>query len=187
MNWEIGSPKEAPRLVLFSQSWNEYCWKFQTFHTSPSRLGKPRKIIKSSASTVKSFGTNIIDTGAVATVNDGFGSTQAFSTNFSQSTPGPSNPQTADEGQGTTGDSGGAIFYKNSSNAWELAGMMFDIDTYAGQPANASLYGNTTYSADVATYHDQITAVVPEPSACVLLAAGALVFGASRLRLRKKR
>ena len=71
---------------------------------------------------------------------------------------------TPHEAQGQYGDSGGPVFAKNGQGEWELAGIMFTIDVYEGQPSSA-LYGNVTYSIDLASYRDQIIATVrPECS-----------------------
>lgn len=72
---------------------------------------------------------------------------------------------TEHEAQGQYGDSGGPVFAKNARGEWELAGIMFTIDTYEGQPPSYALYGNATYSIDLASYRDQIIAAVrPECS-----------------------
>lgn len=85
------------------------------------------------------------------------------------------------EAQATTGDSGGGVFYKNGSN-WELAGIMFAVAGYSGQPGNTAVFGNVTYAADLSYYRPQILAVVPEPSAFVLAALG---IAAACIRRRK--
>ena len=70
----------------------------------------------------------------------------------------------AHEAQGAYGDSGGPVFAKNALGVWELAGIMFTIDTYEDQP-NYALEGNVTYAIDLASYREQIIAVVrPECS-----------------------
>tara|TARA_B100000965_G_scaffold396553_1_gene411656 strand:+ start:614 stop:1621 length:1008 start_codon:yes stop_codon:yes gene_type:complete len=66
------------------------------------------------------------------------------------------------EAMGSTGDSGGAVFYKNGSD-WELAGMMSSISTISGQPSNTSVFGNATFAADLSVYRDDILTVIPEP------------------------
>jgi len=71
---------------------------------------------------------------------------------------------TPHEAQGQYGDSGGPVFAKNAQGEWELAGIMFTIDVYDGQPSFV-LYGNVTYAIDLASYRDQIVATVrPECS-----------------------
>jgi hypothetical protein len=83
--------------------------------------------------------------------------TRAFSTTFD--VPGG----TTDEAQAVVGDSGGAVFLKNGAT-WELAGMLFAVDAYDGQPANTSLDGNSTYAADLSFYRSQIQAIVNVPA-----------------------
>jgi hypothetical protein len=71
---------------------------------------------------------------------------------------------TEHEAQGRYGDSGGPVFTKNAQGEWELAGIMYTIDVYEGQPSVA-LFGNVTYAIDLASYRDQIVATVrPECS-----------------------
>ncbi|HEY8154758.1 MAG TPA: trypsin-like serine protease [Myxococcota bacterium] len=72
---------------------------------------------------------------------------------------------TEHEAQAQYGDSGGAVFAKNAQNSWELAGIIFAIDTYEDQPYYLALYGNVTYAIDLSAYRDQIIATVrPECS-----------------------
>lgn len=66
------------------------------------------------------------------------------------------------EAMGSTGDSGGGVFYKNGST-WELAGIMSAIGTIGGQPSNTSVFTNVTYAADLSVYRDSIVAIIPEP------------------------
>lgn len=71
---------------------------------------------------------------------------------------------TLHEAQAQYGDSGGPVFAKNAQGQWELAGIMFTIDIYEGQPSYV-LYGNVTYAIDLSAYRDQIIAAVrPECS-----------------------
>lgn len=67
------------------------------------------------------------------------------------------------EAMGSSGDSGGGIFYKNGST-WELSGMMSAIGTLDGQPSNTSVFSNVTYAADLSVYRNSIVAIIPEPS-----------------------
>ena len=67
------------------------------------------------------------------------------------------------EAMGSSGDSGGGVFYKNGST-WELSGMMSAIGTVTGQPSNTSVFGNVTYAADLSVYRNDIVALIPEPS-----------------------
>jgi secreted trypsin-like serine protease len=111
----------------------------------------------------------------------GNGALQVFSVNFSQTF------QTANEGQAATGDSGGAIFFKNGTT-WELAGMIDAIGTLTDQPGSTAVYGDFTNAADIATYRSQIVSVsnVPEPgpSALLVLGGGAIFFAALKKRKR---
>jgi autotransporter-associated beta strand protein len=106
-----------------------------------------------SAGTIKSYGTNRVASGGVVTQADlGYGALRVFAVNFSQS-------GTANEGQGSIGDSGGAIFYKRNGTTWELAGMIDSIGSYV-YPSSASVFGDVTYSGDIATYNSQISSIV---------------------------
>jgi hypothetical protein len=64
--------------------------------------------------------------------------------------------------QASLGDSGGAAFVKvgGTSGTWFLTGVLFAIDSYNGQPASTSLYGNHTYAADLSFYRSQIVSLV---------------------------
>ncbi len=92
------------------------------------------------------------------------------------------------EAQAAIGDSGGGVFaYNSATGQYELAGVMVSILGYSGQtpvgqlPSNA-VFGNQTYSIDIATYRDDILSTVPEPSSLALLATASLL-----LLLRKRR
>jgi hypothetical protein len=78
--------------------------------------------------------------------------TRTFATLFANGT-------TSHPAQAAVGDSGGAVFVKGNGG-WELAGLMVAIDTYAGQPAATSLYGNRTFVADLSRYREQISPVI---------------------------
>jgi hypothetical protein len=69
------------------------------------------------------------------------------------------------ESQARPGDSGGAAFLRAPSGTWELAGILFLISTYEGQPLNYALYGNLSYAVDLATYRAQIDALITDPCA----------------------
>jgi hypothetical protein len=132
-----------------------------------------------SGSQSKGWGTNRIQSGVSTQVDLGNGALQVFSVNFSQTL------QTANEGQAATGDSGGAIFFKNGTT-WELAGMIDAIGTLTDQPANTAVYGDFTNAADIATYRSQIVSAVPEPatSALLVFGGGAIFFAALKKRKR---
>jgi hypothetical protein len=81
----------------------------------------------------------------------------AFATSFDEGA-------TPHEAQAQYGDSGGPVFAKNAEGEWELAGILYTIDIYENQPSYA-LYGNVTYAIDLASYREQIIAMVrPECS-----------------------
>jgi hypothetical protein len=71
----------------------------------------------------------------------------------------------AEAGSAVQLTNGGAVFARNGS-AWELAGMIFGVRGYSGQPSPAftAVFGNATYSVDLAYYRPQIMAIVPEPT-----------------------
>lgn len=90
---------------------------------------------------------------------------------------------TSGQGQAAVGDSGGGVFaYNSATGQYELAGVMVTVGTYSGQPAETAIYGDTTYSIDIATYRSLILSTVPEPSSLALLATASLL-----LLLRKRR
>jgi hypothetical protein len=43
---------------------------------------------------------------------------------------------------------------------WMLAGALFAIDGFAGQPAGTALFGNDTFAADLSFYRSQIISLV---------------------------
>lgn len=106
-------------------------------------------------------------------------------------------------GQGSLGDSGGGIFYKNGGD-WELAGVMVSVgrvqdgilygSDFAGQPGStsvASITGqpdnkSTTFSVQIANYRSEILAAIPEPCAAPLLIAGVGLLAARRRVVSKK-
>lgn len=128
------------------------------------------------------WGTNDIDQTGLW-MDDGFGDTLMLRTTFTE-LGSPSN-----EAQAAYGDSGGGMFVKNGS-AWELAAVILAVGGYSGQPDPGaySIYGNTTYAADLSFYRPQIVAIVPEPAvagwavAVVALARRPIVSRAGRSR-----
>jgi hypothetical protein len=91
------------------------------------------------------------------------------------------------EAQASYGDSGGGVFAKRGS-AWELAGLMVVVDGYSGQPDPGfnAVFGNVTYAVDLSFYRPQIVALVPEPSALVLVALGGGVALLCHRRRRRR-
>jgi hypothetical protein len=114
----------------------------------------------------KRWGQNSTD--GASWVDDGYGTSYVFSTTFDANGG-------ANEAQGAVYDSGGGVFFKDGST-WELAGLMLTIDEAPGQPLASAVYGNATYTADLALYHDQITAImaIPEPAGIALAGVAAL-------------
>ena len=97
------------------------------------------------------WGTNVI---SLVGIPEGVGvnSETAFSTQFTGNTQ--------YDAQGASGDSGGAVFHKDASGQWELTGVMFAISNLIGQPLGTSVFGDTTYSADLSVYRDQILSII---------------------------
>jgi hypothetical protein len=122
------------------------------------------------------WGENLVS-GASLNINDGVGDIRSFVSDFSSS-------GLANEAQAILGDSGGGVFIKNGST-WELAGMIYGVGGYTGQPspATTAVFGDETAMADVSFYSGQIASItgIPEPSA-YLIAAVSLPLMAVRRR-----
>ncbi len=102
------------------------------------------------------WGTNEVDeTGLVIGILDS--TVTSFSSVFDSGLP------TAHESIATVGDSGGAAF-RESGGGWELAGVLYAIYGFGGQPASTSLYGNGTLAADLAAYRSQILGITAIPA-----------------------
>lgn len=120
------------------------------------------------------WGLNDVSSSVIATANMGTipspVNVRYFTTRFDDT-------EYDDEAQAVTGDSGGAAFTYNGS-FWQLSGMMFSVSTYENQPGGttAAIVGQQTAIADIASYRNQILAIVPEPSTVFLGLAGLLVF-----------
>ncbi|MAI77390.1 MAG: hypothetical protein CL917_00445 [Deltaproteobacteria bacterium] len=71
---------------------------------------------------------------------------------------------TRQEAAAGRGDSGGAVFADMDPVFPErgsvLAGLLFSVSSTDSQPPNSTMYGNTSWVADLAHYHDQIVEVV---------------------------
>jgi hypothetical protein len=101
------------------------------------------------------WGTNI-----VSEIDILVGATYSFAATFTD----PLDPSaTADEAAGASGDSGGAAFIK-IGGSWYLAGTIFSISQYVGQPSTTSIYGNKLYAVDLSYYRDDILAVIEQKS-----------------------
>lgn len=125
------------------------------------------------------WGQNVILDNAATTPSYGHGDVLSLVTEFNTG-----GSAIADEAQGSLGDSGGALFYKNGLQ-WELAGIMVAIGTFEGQVANTSVFGNVTISADLSQYRDQIYEItgIPEPATGSLMI---FAFAAAALVRRKR-
>lgn len=128
------------------------------------------------------WGTNEVDATGIW-VNDGSSDIYSLSTIFDEQ-PGSS------EAQAVYGDSGGGLFVKAGS-VWQLAGVIYTVDGYSGQPnvAATPVFGNETFMADLSYYRPQILVYVPEPTTLGLavLAVATLAVGRARHRRRLTR
>lgn len=97
-------------------------------------------------------------------INAGFGNVTVLVTRFDDIG--------TSEGMAAGHDSGGALF----DSTGRLIGVLDAIGTANGQPANTAVFGNVTYSADLATYYSEIvrTTGIPEPTSLGLFAIGLL-------------
>lgn len=100
------------------------------------------------------WGYNLVDSGGLTFTNQ---NTFAFSTTFDLL-------GLPFEAQAAVGDSGGGVFAL-ADGSFKLAGIMITLQGLPGQLAGTVAFGDKTFSADVATYSDQIQAVLnrPEP------------------------
>ena len=101
------------------------------------------------------WGTNEVD--SFDSIAIGSRITESFASSFDRGA-------TAHEAVVANGDSGGAVFYDNGGE-WELAGILFALGQFEGQPAGTALYGNLSWAVDLAFYRDAIDAAfaLPEP------------------------
>jgi hypothetical protein len=100
---------------------------------------------------LKSWGNNKVDPGGTAVITVPQGDVTTFRTTFSSSL------QTSDEAQAAGGDSGGGVF-QLSGSTWQLVGLL-DAVTHL-QNTYTAVYGDMTYSADIATYRAQIVSTI---------------------------
>lgn len=103
------------------------------------------------------------------TLGDG---TVVFRVDFDR--PGAGEWLSSQEGHAASGDSGGAVWSLNGG-IWELTGIMLAVARYTSPPPpdDTALFGEATFSANIADYRDDILAIinpVPEPSVPFLLA-----------------
>jgi autotransporter-associated beta strand protein len=106
-------------------------------------------------------------TGTMTVTDQNGHSTAGYYTTFNDPTyaPGPT-ALGGNEAQASTGDSGGAVFYKNGSN-WTLTGAMIEVFTFSSHPdsanpANSSMavFGELTAVADLTNYRSAILKVI---------------------------
>lgn len=121
------------------------------------------------------WGTNAIS--GSTSYDIGTGVTTALYTDFSGAVAG--------DAQGSSGDSGGAVFAQYGGD-WLLVGVMGAIGTFENQPGSTAVVGNVSYLASIAAYNSFITAAIPEPSSWAL-AAGLLGGAAVCLRRRRQK
>jgi hypothetical protein len=62
---------------------------------------------------------------------------------------------TRHEAQAALGDSGGAVFVKRDDD-WLLVGMMTSVSAHPATPGHTTVYGDTTFAADISVYRDEI-------------------------------
>lgn len=78
--------------------------------------------------------------------------------------------KTTGSSQAASGDSGGALFYKNGST-WELLGILSAVATFSdsaytpdNQPGGTAVDGNLTFSVSIPAYRSAILTAIPEPA-----------------------
>jgi len=78
--------------------------------------------------------------------------------------------KTTGSSQAASGDSGGALFYKNGST-WELLGILSAVATFSNsantpdnQPGGTAVDGNLTLSVSIPAYRGAILTAIPEPA-----------------------
>jgi hypothetical protein len=127
---------------------------------------------KQLSSSSKRWGSNLAD--GVVTVN----STSMIQTTFDDQSG------IANEAQAAVGDSGGGVFVPMNNGSYQLAGIMDLVTAYSGQPDNTAVFGNVTYSIDVASYRSAILNSIPEPGEFWLLILGGGLLGWVLLRAK---
>ncbi|MCA9512762.1 MAG: trypsin-like peptidase domain-containing protein [Myxococcales bacterium] len=102
--------------------------------------------------------------------------TTSFATTFDEGV-------SADEAQAVQGDSGGAVFAQRAGDGvWELAGAMFTVGLWIGQPADTAVFGTATYAVQLADYREAIEAVT-RPAVPAAPAPWRVLAGVSLLAL----
>lgn len=116
----------------------------------------------------KSWGDNKI-TATNVVIDAGLGDVTLFSTDFDD------DGQTPDECQATNGDSGGGAFQKNGAT-WRLLGVTDLVSSISNQPPSTSVFGTSSYAAQICNYRDQILAwLASTPPVLTALPAGGRV------------
>jgi hypothetical protein len=99
----------------------------------------------------KRWGTNRINADHAILVQQNM-STHALTFVFD----GPDSENTTrHEAQAALGDSGGAVFVKRDGE-WLLVGMMTSVSANYATPGHTTVYGDTTFAADISFYRDEI-------------------------------
>ena len=99
----------------------------------------------------KRWGTNRIESSFEIISQSEF-TTRAITLRFDE----PFSPNaTRFEAQAAVGDSGGAVFVKRQGK-WELVGLMISVSGHARAPGASTIYGDTTFAADLSYYRDEI-------------------------------
>jgi len=101
---------------------------------------------------IRRWGTNRIDPGRVEIPGPNQVTTQCFTMSFRHG-------ESRHEAQATVGDSGGAIFVRESGQ-WRLAGLTLSVSKIPGQDPEEVLFGNETLAADLSVYRPQIEALL---------------------------
>lgn len=177
-------PGVGNNVTMIGNGWNrqpgQTCWNESFVEVS---CGPPppdfRGYKQLGGAHIVRWGRNLV-TDVAMDVQIGSTMTRAFQVDFDES-------GVTDEAQAVIGDSGGAAFLKRGSQ-WELVGVLFAIEIFAGQPYTSTVvFGQGTLSVDVAHYRAQIEAIMnPPPQIPALpwpalaLAAAALAVAASR-------
>ena len=99
------------------------------------------------------WGTNTVENVGLVIGIDRGNTTEAFDTTFSRTAG------TRYEAQVALGDSGGGAFIKQGDH-WELAGVLFAADGYAGADLRTASFGDLSYIADLSRYRTQILDVM---------------------------
>jgi hypothetical protein len=176
------SPAAGETLTMIGNGKNraasETYWRVNTGST-PYTWGEVRPPFFSNASgykqlssSSKRWGSNLAD--GVVTVN----STSMIQTTFDDQSG------IANEAQAAVGDSGGGVFVPMNNGSYQLAGIMDLVTAYSGQPDNTAVFGNVTYSIDVASYRSAILNSIPEPGEFWLLIFGGGFLGWVLLRAK---